>query len=360
MATKELGYVELEWRCPRCRTRNPGTQTTCSGCGAPQPENVQFEAPAGGALVEDREKIARAQSGPDIQCAYCGTRNLATAEVCKQCGADLKQGKAREAGGIVGAFHSRPAPEVNCTTCGTANPATALVCQNCGAPLPRPEATAAAPAPLPAPARRGGNSWWVWAVIALAVGALVWFGALTLRTTELTGTVQDARWVRTIPVEALAPVERSAWRNELPAGVEPLSCRAEVRSVRDSPAPNAREVCGTPYTVDTGTGMGRVVQDCRYEVYDDRCTYTSEEWRVVNVLEHSGAGFEPEWPVFAPEPRQRLGAGRERFQCIIRSDERTFTYEPRTFEQYLQCQPGSQWELEVNGFGALTAAQRQR
>jgi hypothetical protein len=189
---------------------------------------------------------------------------------------------------------------------------------------------------------------------------MVWLGSLALQTNELTGTVQDARWVRTIPVEALVPVERNAWREDVPAGVEVLSCRAEVRSVRDSPAPNAREVCGTPYTVDTGTGMGRVVQDCRYEVYDDRCTYQTEEWRIVNTLERSGAGFQPEWPAFAPEPRQRLGAGRERFQCIIRSDDRTFTYEPRTFEQYLQCQPGSQWELEVNGFGSLTGAQRLR
>jgi RHS repeat-associated protein len=31
MTTKELGFVELEWTCPRCKTRNPGTQTTCSG-----------------------------------------------------------------------------------------------------------------------------------------------------------------------------------------------------------------------------------------------------------------------------------------------------------------------------------------
>src|SRR5215216_4444419 len=114
MATKELGYVELEWTCPRCQTRNPGTQTTCGGCGAPQPADVKFEAPVGGELLKDQEKIQRAKSGPDIQCAFCGTRNPADAKVCRQCGADLTQGKTREAGQVVGAFHSGPAPQVAC------------------------------------------------------------------------------------------------------------------------------------------------------------------------------------------------------------------------------------------------------
>ena len=354
MATKELGYVELEWTCPRCKTRNPGTQTTCGGCGAPQPADVKFETPVGGELLKDQEKIERAQSGPDIQCAYCGARNPATAKTCHQCGADLKEGKTREAGQVLGAFQSGPTPQVKCGTCGTLNAAAALVCSNCGAPLPKPQAVVA---PAPVAASSGCGSWLVWGVVGLVLAAILLFVVLSLRTSETVGTVQSTRWVRTIPVEGLVPVEYQDWQDELPQAARVLSCQQEVRSVQDSPAANAVEVCGTPYTVDTGTGVGSVRQDCQYEIYDDRCSYTVDEWRDVDVIESSGAGFSPAWPVAALQPRQRFGDGTQRLQCMLNSDGQTFTYEAQSFDEYLQCQPGSRWRLHVNGLGALTAAE---
>jgi hypothetical protein len=103
--------------------------------------------------------------------------------------------------------------------------------------------------------------------------------------------------------------------------------------------------------------MGRVVQDCQYEVYEDMCAYTVNEWRVVDVIEASGSGFAPEWPVASLSPRQRLGAGSERYECIIAVDGKWHTYTPDTFDEYLQCKPGSQWQLEINGFGNLMSIQ---
>lgn len=355
MTRKELGYVELEWTCPRCNTRNPGAQTTCGGCGAPQPQDVQFDTPISAELVQDEAELARAQSAPDVQCAYCGTRNPADATVCKQCGADLGEGAQREAGQVVGAFQQQPAPPIRCATCGAENAAANLRCQQCGAPLARPRAVAP-PAPAPAPAAPR-QSWVAWLVIALVFGGLIWLGVLSTRTTEMVGTVREARWVRSVPIEGLVPVERSGWHDELPGNAALLSCRPEVRSVQDTPTANSREVCGTPYTIDTGTGFGQVVQDCRYEVYEDRCRYTVDEWRVVDVIESRGSGFAPVWPVASLQPRQRLGPGRERYECIIGSEERWFTYEAPSLAAYETCQPGSQWQLEVNGFGALTSLQ---
>jgi hypothetical protein len=189
------------------------------------------------------------------------------------------------------------------------------------------------------------------------IGAILVFGVLSFRTTEVTGSVREARWVRTIPIEGLVQVERTGWWDQLPAGAEVLHCEAEVRRVQDSPTANSREVCGTPYTIDTGTGIGRVVQDCQYEVLEDRCTYAVDEWRVVDVLESRGTGFAPTWPVAQLAARQRFGQGSERFECVITSGEQWYTYSPDTFDEYLGCQPGSQWQLEINGLGALTGLQ---
>jgi len=112
MVKKTLGYVELEWRCPRCGSRNPGPEKTCNGCGAPQPEDVEFEQPAEEELVTEESEIERAKAGPDVHCAYCGARNPADAEICTQCGADLTEASARVSGRVVGAHRDKPAADV--------------------------------------------------------------------------------------------------------------------------------------------------------------------------------------------------------------------------------------------------------
>ena len=67
-------------------------------CGAPQPENVQFEAPAEKKLVSEEKAKELRDRGADIHCGFCGTRNPSTAKTCSQCGADLSEGKARQSG----------------------------------------------------------------------------------------------------------------------------------------------------------------------------------------------------------------------------------------------------------------------
>ena len=51
MAKKKLGYVELEWTCPNCGTRNPGPEQSCVNCGSPQPDDVHFEQARSAALA---------------------------------------------------------------------------------------------------------------------------------------------------------------------------------------------------------------------------------------------------------------------------------------------------------------------
>ena len=74
MTKKTVGYVNLEWTCPNCGSRNPGVNKKCATCGLAQPENVQFEQSAQDTLITDTAKIEAAKSGPDIHCPYCGTR----------------------------------------------------------------------------------------------------------------------------------------------------------------------------------------------------------------------------------------------------------------------------------------------
>ena len=150
MVKKVLGYVELEWTCPQCGTRNPGTHKQCSSCGKAQPKRVAFHQAAEEELISDKAEIARAKSGPDVHCAFCGARNPAGAERCTQCGADLASADARESGGVLGAHRRGLAAPVRCPSCGAENDATAIKCAQCNARLPK----AAPDKPRPAaPAR---------------------------------------------------------------------------------------------------------------------------------------------------------------------------------------------------------------
>ncbi|HEX5840666.1 MAG TPA: zinc-ribbon domain-containing protein, partial [Anaerolineales bacterium] len=113
---RTLGYIQNEWTCPNCGTRNKGGSKTCENCGAPQPENVQFELPSEQKLVTDDKQIDAAKKGADIHCPFCGTRNPADAETCSQCGGDLTEGKSRE----VGRLMQVPPPQpkvVKCDNC---------------------------------------------------------------------------------------------------------------------------------------------------------------------------------------------------------------------------------------------------
>jgi ribosomal protein L40E len=113
---RTVGYVENEWTCPNCETRNKGSVKTCENCGAPQPDDVKFELPSEQKIVKDEAKITAASAGADIHCGFCGTRNPGNAETCSQCGGDLKEGQARVAGRVMQA--PPPPPKViECNNC---------------------------------------------------------------------------------------------------------------------------------------------------------------------------------------------------------------------------------------------------
>lgn len=417
MARKIVGHIELVWRCPKCGSVNPGPQRFCTGCGAAQPADVVFEQPVGAQLITDEAKKKEASAGADIHCPYCGTRNPAGTEICKQCGGDLLGGEAREAGQVLGAYETptpasvsspssptpqatapksetqtptsgqpmgesmpvpgatpagvaaagvtgaaaggvKPStsagPQVNCPRCGTPNPNLALRCSNCGAPL---DVQTVKPTPV-APAQAPQIPRWLIIAGAVVLIALCFFVFSLIQkgqqTSAVRGVVQSVRWERIIPIEALVDVEYQAWQDEIPTGVNLGVCRERVRYESANPEPNSEEVCGTPYTVDKGSGYAEVVQDCVYRVYDNYCSYTQPEWRVVDTVSVSGADLSPRWPSVSLAEGQRQGEQvQESYTVVFSVDGQQYSYPVSSLDAFDDFQPGSEWTLSVNGFGDL-------
>ncbi|NIM93380.1 MAG: hypothetical protein GTO18_06680 [Anaerolineales bacterium] len=357
MTKKTLGYVKLEWTCPHCETRNPGPNKFCNACGAPQPTDVEFHQTPGAELLTDEEEIARAKAGPDVHCPYCNSRNPGDAKFCGECGGDLTGAEAREGGRVVGAYSAEPAPEVICEACGSSNPAGTLVCSHCGARLdselddtPEPETKPAAGVKaLPRSIIIGA------VVVCLVAAAALFF--LLFRTEEVTSEVQGVGWTRSVHIEALGPVEHEGWMDEIPSDAEIDSCDSEYRYTQSEPAPNAVEVCGTPYTVDTGSGFGEVVQDCEYEVYDDFCTYTVIEWYSFDVVTVTGSDLNPYWPEFELIEDQREGEREAEYKVIFVSDGDDYVYTTTDFDEFRRYEPGSVWTIEVNTLGGVVSVE---
>lgn len=349
MAQKQLGYVELEWTCPNCKTRNPGLTKTCQSCGSPQPADVAFQSKADQQLVEDAEKIKQAEKGPDIHCGFCGARNAADAVICTQCGGDLKEGKKRQAGQVVGGFQAGEGSKTLCPNCKTENPANAQICAKCGAPLNaavKPEE----------PAKKGLS---LGCLIALGIaGLLVIIGIITLisigaKKTDLVGSLSGANWERTIAVEQYGPVQKDDWQDQVPSNAVMGSCSDRVRETSDSPSGNSVEVCGAPYTVDKGNGVAEVVQDCKYEIYDSYCSYTIDEWNSGTDQVAQGSGLSVYWPDFSPDTTHRERSRSERYTLHFNANGKDYSYETSDYQLYQQAQPGSRWKLTVNGFGSV-------
>jgi hypothetical protein len=192
--------------------------------------------------------------------------------------------------------------------------------------------------------------------LVLCIGIICAFVLFSQQTEAIEGQVEDVQWVRTVPIMGLVPVEREAWRNEIPAEAELGACRQELHHTEDEAVSNAEKVCGTPYTIDQGSGFGEVVQECVYNVYEDFCEYTTEEWQQVDQISVNGTDLDPYWPQATPGLNQRLGTASEEYQVTFRTEDGEYTYtaDPDEFSQF---QPGTRWKLNVNTFNAVVSVE---
>ena len=358
MTKKTVGYVDLEWTCPRCGGRNLGVNKKCSSCGAAQPQDVQFEVGAASStLIEDEAKIQQAKSGPDIHCPYCGARNVAGAQRCKVCGGGLDGGQARQVGQVVGALPTGSAEPVKCPTCGAMNAASATRCESCGALLPKPQAPPPPPAAKPAqPAGRlpiGLIAVLGIVLVAACIAVALLMGGGDEPAQQVSGRVSDAAWKRVILVQALLPVQREDWRANIPGDAALGGCEERLYQTLDEPVAGSVEVCGTPYIEDTGTGVGEVVQDCQYEVYEDYCDYTTLGWQAIAPVVLAGEGLNPAWPSQRLGNQQREAGRQEEYVVTFQTESGPVEFAVSGLEQFQQFVQGSQWTLDLDSRGRV-------
>jgi len=345
-------FVELEWVCPNCDGRNKGSKKTCENCGAPQPDNVKFQRASDEKIVADEKTIEAAKAGADIHCGFCGTRNPGNAVTCSQCGGDLKEGKARQAGQIL---HAAPPPlkAVTCTNCGAENPGSARMCKECGAPI-QAAAVAAPPSPAlsqvpatSASAPKKKVNGWIFAAIGAfflicCVAAVMLFA---IPSKSVKGTVTNLQWQTSVPVQEIQAVNYSNERGNPPSDAYDLSCRTD-----------SQEVCEEK-TVDQGNGFAEVVRECHTES-EEYCNYTVDEWKTVQTYTLDGNDNYPVYENPNLSSDQRTGSATESFTVIFSIPDGQETYSPGSVSEFQQFEIGSVWTLKMNAMGGVMSVER--
>jgi membrane protease subunit (stomatin/prohibitin family) len=351
---RTLGYIQNEWTCPNCNTRNKGGVKTCENCGAPQPENVQFELPSEQKLVTEEASITAAKAGADIHCGFCGTRNPATAKTCSQCGADLTQGKAREAGRVMQTPPPSQQPKIiKCDNCGIENPSSNAVCSNCGSPLPKlvppavaPQAPAGVNAAKPLSAPKKTNWLLIGGILAALAICCVVIGALFLFPSKsVQATVVDVHWQTSVPLQEIRAVDYSNESGSPPSDAYNVSCRDE-----------SRDVCEQK-TIDKGNGYSEVVEECHTET-QQYCSYTVDEWTTIQTYTLDGNDLQPIYDDPGVSSGQRLGQESEDLTITFSTGNgEQETYSPDTISEFQQFTVGSTWTLKMNALGSVVGVE---
>jgi hypothetical protein len=266
---ESLGHYEMLWSCGFCGTAKllAVTHRYCPECGAPQDPTRRY-------FPSDEDKVAvqnHVYVGADRTCPACQAPQSARARHCAHCGSPLEG-----------------AQEV----------------QRVDAQPPPPQPAAALP--------RRKRRWWLFALIGFVFFSLFYAFCLWKKDADL--TVAARRWERAIAIEEYRDVQKSAWRDQVPAMARAVSCHRAERSTRQVPD---GETCKVE-RVDKGDGTFEEVNKCRPKyrsepVYDERCSYLAMEWtRVDEAVQRGPASVEPTWPVLAmPAKQQGVGARRE-------------------------------------------------
>ena len=351
---RTLGYIQNEWTCPNCQTRNKGSVKTCENCGAPQPENVKFELPAEQKIVTDEASINAAKAGADIHCPFCGTRNPASAKTCSQCGGDLLEGKARESGRLMEQPAAQP-KTVKCDNCGTDNPSSNAVCSKCGSPLPKIGVPALAAQAQGAPGIEAGKlaapkktNWLLIGGIlaAIAICCVAIAALFFLPSKAVQATVVDVRWQTAVPLQEIRPVDHNNEPGSPPSDAYNVSCHDESQNVCEQK------------TIDKGNGYSEVVEECHTET-QQYCSYTEDEWTTIQTYTLDGSDLHPMYQDPSVSSGQRLGQESEELTVTFStSDGEQKTYSPGTVSEFQQFAVGTTWTLKMNALGGVVGVEQ--
>lgn len=326
---------QMLWDCRFCGTTKllGLDHRHCPNCGAQQdPKWRYFPSDADMKLVTDPDyKYA----GVDTVCPFCSTPNSANAKFCKQCGADLVNGKPAEmlgnvSTGLEGAEGKRKDLVLEEFNQQNAQPIKA----------------------------KGGIPTVLLVVLGLVAAVIIGLVILSRSTYAASMKVNDLAWERNIYTEQYAAVPGAGWQDSVPFDAYGRTCSPRQRAYTEQ----ERYQCGYEMS-DRGDGSGsRRAKYCtrsktRYET-ENYCSYVVNRWTPAQTYNASGGATDPlTWPAFTPRGSGSIGATRETrretrlsilFEGLGDKSGKTFTYDLSDESRWMTFKPGQTYSVDIN------------
>jgi len=320
MAETSKGRFEMLWDCPSCGTEKllGITHRHCPNCGGAQDPARRYFPPEGEEVAVENHPW----QGVDRACPACETPNAAKATFCVNCGSPMDGSKEVRQRDV------KKEGEKDSASAAVKESEAAKQAAKQKMKDSQDQASGAAPPP----AKSGGWMKFVMLGVAgvallgcLGVGALLMFWKQ-----DAAVAVTGHSWERTIAVETLKAVQKTAWQDEVPAGAAVGGCRQEQRSTKKVAD---GESCET-VKKDKGDGTFEKVEEChaKYKeepVYAQKCSYSITEWTVTDTAKAGGKATAPapSWPAPAMSNPgaclgcQREGARKETYTLHFRDDK---------------------------------------
>lgn len=336
---------EMMWDCGACGTPKllAMSHKHCPTCGSPQDPQWRYFPP-------DDEKVAvedHAFVGKDRVCDACSTPCSASIAYCPACGAELDG--ARQAvtrADQIAAEGTRFASD-DADSAREEHQAR------------RKEERAIKRAEREPPPETGSKKGLFLGLLGggALLAVLVCAGLFFFLKKDVSLVNTGHSWERTIQIEEMKTVTKSAWQDEVPRKGKVLSCSSEKRStnkVADG------ETCSTRRK-DNGDGTFSEKQECKTKyrsepVYDEKCKYKIDEWVRSRTAKASGTSLKqaPHWPDTGIKRKgdclgcEREGTRSEVYTLLFKDSESGGKLSCNgSLKKWKQVKPKSKWKGAV-------------
>jgi len=389
---------ENTWPCPACGIKNPGRNIVCVSCGSPKWRETKDVVPTANPnqAVTDPALLGLASQGAHWKCLYCDGLERDSNGNCKKCGAERHE-------------EDYPFEEARVKESDDANPPSSALPpldQLAFGGLHSPGAFRSPSfdedeTPPPPPPKKPILPIALGIVGALIViSILLWIFIPRQIQTEITSIT----WKYTSVLHQKTLMHGDGWGNETdhaypltskPDGYGPRSdsfnvmCEGKKSGTKECNPHNCnphkvkiKENCRTEeYNCRTtrdcsdkqnGFSNCKEVEECderekcdereetKYDtcydtcnVFKDWCTYDYFDWPAIATKTTSGSDHKVFWPdLEAVGSDQRLDR-TEFYKVTFGRDEKTWNYEPKSFQEFQTFETGASWTVKVNHAGQI-------
>jgi hypothetical protein len=315
---------------------NLGRNKSCSNCGRSRPEGTKFYLPDEAEEITDEKLIEQASKGPDWVCAFCGTSNESEAASCRSCGAGREETSAKQ--------------EVKTYALGEVPTSGDMDLDE-------------KPPPAPVEAKKSKVSpLLIIGAVLLVIGCIAVIAFLVLGGKDVSSTVEDFEWERTINIETFQTVTEEGW--EVPSGGRILSEREEKHHEEEvlDHVEKREEVCGK---IDQGDGFFTdkicTIEEPVYrteEIYQPYYTYEIDKWIVVRTVQEGGRDHSPFWPRADLSNGEREGERTEQYTIIFRDSEGDILRYTADLDEWEKFEKKQEVVLKLNALGGISEIER--